>query len=247
MTPQNGAANGRRPSFGMRVLRLLGDVVWRLLWILFGCFVHRILFPMRREGPNLPRGPVLLAPNHTSFLDPVVVQSTSFRHLSFLMTEVFYDPIAVRWLFALMRSIPVKEGRGNRDALGAAVAALNNGWAVCIFPEGGIAKDGRIQKFNPGIAALSEATGAPVVPVAVSGTFEIYPRHAKFPRLFRRVVTVRYGAPIPALPPGPDETRRERQRAYTERVREGVMALLEPEQLPADATAAATERELASK
>lgn len=222
----------------------LVDLAWRVAYFPVWTLLH-VLFRLRREGPRLPKGPILLAPNHCSFVDPAAIQMTSWRHLSFLMTEVFYRPWPVRWFFAWMRAIPVKEGRGNRDALGAAVEALRAGWAVCVFPEGQIATDGRLQRFHPGIAALAEQTGAPVIPVAVIGSYEAYPRRARFPKLFRPI-TVRFGAPIPPpAPRGDDASRKAMLREYTDRVRQGVVALLEPRQLPHPASAGS--REMAAR
>lgn len=207
------------------------EAVFRAVY-LFASVILRLLVFTRREGPRLPKGPVIVAPNHCSFMDPVVMQMTSWRHLSFMMLEVFYRPIAVRWFFRLVRAIPVKEGRGNRDALVAAVDALKRGWAICLFPEGAIATDGKLQRFHPGVSALAVSTGAPVVPVAILGTFEAYPRHKKLPRLFCGI-TIRYGAPIPPPVDGGDETSRSAMlRAYAERVRDETAKLLEPRYLP---------------
>src|SRR6185436_8092779 len=110
---------------------------------------------------------VILAPNHNSFMDPVMMQMSSWRHVSFMMSELYYNPGSVRWFFKFFRAIPVKEGKSNRDALAAAEKALAKGWAVCIFPEGGIARDGKIKRFHPGVAALAASSGAPVVPVGI--------------------------------------------------------------------------------
>lgn len=208
------------------------ELVFRILWFAFNVLFRLVVF-VRREGPALPRGPVIVAPNHCSFMDPVVLQMSAWRHLSFLMTEVFYRPRGTRWIFQLVRAIPVKEGRTNRDALEASAEALRRGWAVCIFPEGGIARDGRLQRFHPGVAALAAATGAPVVPVAIEGTFEAYPRHRSFPRLFRKVV-VRYGAPIAAPVPGDDEaSKKEMWRSFAERLHAEVAARLPERAQPA--------------
>jgi 1-acyl-sn-glycerol-3-phosphate acyltransferase len=215
------------------------QLLWRLSFYVWALPVVRTLVRVRREGPRLPRGPILLAPNHCSFMDPVVVQATAWRNISFMMTEVFYRPWPGRWFFALTGAIPVNEGRGNRGALGAAIDALKQGRAVAVFPEGRIARDGMLQRFHPGVAAIAEATGATVVPVGIAGTYEAFPRHARFPRLFSRV-TVRYGAPIP--PPkgvGAEGSRKEMLRAYTERVRDACASLLPPSQVPSREVATA--------
>ena len=210
----------------------MGRPFFRIFWFLFGWGVFRLIVFLRRQGPHLPKGPVLLVPNHCSLMDPVVVQTTTWRHISYMMTTEFYDLPAFRWFFKAWGAIPVREGRGNRGALSAASEALRAGRTVAIYPEGGIARDGRIKRFHPGLAAIAEAARVPVVPVAIVGTFEAYPRHAARPKLFKKVI-VRYGAPIP--PPdldGDDTTRRAKLRAYTERVREAVIEMLEPRQRP---------------
>lgn len=200
-------------EFGFRTLYLFLQVTLRFIVI------------VKREGPPLPKGAVVVAPSHNSFMDPVVMQMSAWRHLSFMMTEIYYNPIWCRWFFQMFRTIPVKEGRGNREALSFAVEALRRNWAVCIFPEGAIAKDGKLQKFQPGVAALAAAVGAPVVPVAVIGTYETFPRHAKIPKLWGKV-TVRYGEPIPPPVVDTDESsRKETLRAYAERIRSAVEKL----------------------
>jgi len=202
--------------------------VVELFWRAFYFAAQAIVRPfvrVKREGPRLPAGPLLLAANHCSFMDPVVLQAAAWRHLSYLMTDVYYRPWLARWFFAWMRTIPVREGGGsNRAALETAAHALKHRWAVGIFPEGGISKTGELQRFFPGVAALAESTQTAVVPVAILGTFQVLPRHARFPKLFRKVV-VRFGEPIP--PPRVDDERRRREelRAYTELLHDRVLAL----------------------
>lgn len=187
--------------------------------------VLRLIVFVKREGPHIPKGPVIIAPNHNSFMDPVVMQMSAWRHLSFMMTEIYYNPLWSRWFFQMWRTIPVKEGRGNRDALEVSIEALRRGWAVCIFPEGSIAKDGKLQKFQSGVAAMAAAANVPVVPVAVVGTFDAFPRHARLPKLWRTII-IRYGEPIP--PPfatGEEGARKDVLRAYSERIRDAVEKL----------------------
>jgi 1-acyl-sn-glycerol-3-phosphate acyltransferase len=212
-----GRLPGRAASFVL-------EVFYRILYLPMIVIARTFIF-VKREGPPIPPGPVILAPNHCSMLDPPVLQMAEFRHISFMMTEVYYNPPIARWFFQICRAIPVKEGRGNREALSVAIEALRRGWAVCIFPEGGIAKDGKLQKFHPGITMLAEAAKAPVVPVAILGSFEAFPRHRKLPKLFCRI-TVRHGEPIP--PPetsGEETSRKDTLRSYAETIRDAVLRL----------------------
>ncbi|MFN0207632.1 MAG: lysophospholipid acyltransferase family protein [Planctomycetota bacterium] len=204
--------------------QFLFKIIFRTLYLIIHLLLRGIVF-VKREGPPIPKGAVILAPNHCSLIDPPVIQMADWRHISFMMTDGFYNPPLTRWFFQAFRAIPVKEGRGNRDAIRAAVEALNRGWTVCIFPEGGIAKDGKLQKFHPGITVLAEAANASVVPIAVIGTFEAFPRHAKFPKMWRKVI-VRHGAPIP--PPeasGDEASRKELLRTYADKIRDAVAQL----------------------
>ena len=198
-TKPEPAVTVHHSNVGVSIFGRMSDGLIEMLWRVFILFLHvffRLVMYVRREGPHLPSGPVILAPNHCSFIDPVLAQIVCWRHLSSMMTEVYYNLWYLRWFFRWFRSIPVKEGRGNRDALEVAIDRVKQGWALCIYPEGGISKDGKLQKFQPGIAALAEATRAPVVPMAIIGSYEAFPRHAKFPKLFRSYI-VRIGEPIP--------------------------------------------------
>lgn len=214
---RNGA---RAPG---RAADLVLQVGFRAFYVVFSVILRLLVF-VKRDGPYLTRGPVILAPNHCSFMDPVVLQMATWRQISYMMTEVYYNPASVRWIFQLFRAIPVKEGSTNRSALEAAEDALRRGWVVCIFPEGGISRDGALQRFHPGVAALSLATGARVVPVSIAGTFEAYPRHRRLPRLFRPV-SVRFGEPMAPLPDESGESRKEVLRGFTERIRGAVASL----------------------
>jgi 1-acyl-sn-glycerol-3-phosphate acyltransferase len=197
---------------------------FRAVYLVLSLLLRFVVF-VKREGPHLTQGPVILAPNHCSFMDPVVLQMSAWRQISYMMTEVFYNPRGVRWLFRFFRTIPVKEGALNRGALAAAEEALRRGWVVCVFPEGGISRDGALQRFHPGVAALALSTGAPVVPVSIAGTFEAYPRHRRLPRLFRPV-KIRYGAPMrPQESQGDDASRKDLLRSFTEQIRSQVAAL----------------------
>lgn len=140
-------------------------------------------------------GPVILAPNHCSFADPVVLQLASKRHLTFLMTQTVYRIWWARWFFQLWRAVPMPDGGHSTEALKAALQALQEGRSVTIFPEGGVSKDGCLQRGHGGVAWLSQRSGVSVIPVALCGTFEFLPRTAHWPRRGR--IQVRFGAPLP--------------------------------------------------
>jgi 1-acyl-sn-glycerol-3-phosphate acyltransferase len=115
---------------------------------------------------------------------------------------------------------------------------------LILFPEGGISRTGRPGRAQPGIIALAAAARVPIVPVAIRGAFEAFPRDRRVPRRGR--VTVAFGA---ALPPPPIDRRR--QQALADRLMDHIRALLDgaPQPAPAwsDATDTRCEREAAER
>jgi 1-acyl-sn-glycerol-3-phosphate acyltransferase len=138
----------------------------------------------------IPRqGPLIVAANHSSFLDPWFIALVFPRPLRYLITHRwFYRSGTWTRLFRAWGTIPVKERdpRGTLSQLGDRLAA---GEAIGMFPEGKISCDGRIQKLQTGVARVAAGSGAPVLPVGICGGFESLPRQRRFPRPSRvRVV-----------------------------------------------------------
>lgn len=147
------------------------------------------------------RGPVILAANHLSALDSVVIPLVAPRPVAFLAkAEYFRRPGLIGWLarssLTAISAIPVERGgfRSARASLDLGLKVLEAGGAFGIHPEGTRSRDGRLYRGRTGVALLALATGAPVVPVAVLGTDTIQPVGSRLPRLGR--VTVRFGAPL---------------------------------------------------
>lgn len=157
-----------------------------------------VLFRLRVEGiEHIPlSGPVVLVPNHLSFLDPPVVGVYCPRAVRFVARST----LARNRLFgAWMRSVGVllidREAPA-RASLGRSIEALAAGQVLAVFPEGTRSRDGRLHEFKKGILKLLKETGATAVPTGIIGTFEAWPRHRKLPRPHR--VLVRYGPPLSA-------------------------------------------------
>lgn len=146
---------------------------------------------------HLGSGPVIVAPNHCSYLDPVVLQtSIAFHRLAFLMDKNWYQRPLLNPFFRLMKCIPVDEDARNRAALELALEALRRGVSVGIYPEGQVNPEGALGTFSPGVASLAMRAGVPIVPAGIIGTGRAFPREYRFPRPVR--VTVKLG---PALHP----------------------------------------------
>ena len=156
----------------------------------------RWYFGMKVEGiEHLPRtGPAIVAANHVSWLDPAVIGSACPRPIRFLIARPVYDKPWSRWFYHGMRTIPVEGGGGDRRALRTALRALGRGELVGVFPEGrGLLQIGVSREAKPGALLLAFLSGAPFVPVALTGTLEAWPPDRTLPR--PGSVRVRFGPP----------------------------------------------------
>jgi long-chain acyl-CoA synthetase len=161
----------------------------------------RCLFRLSIRGlDNLPsHGPLIFCPNHVSYLDPLAIAAALPYHLlrqtwwAGWAALLFAGPFS-RAFSHLAQVVPVDPDRGVISGLARAGAVLDSGRSLVWFPEGMRSHDGRLHGFMPGIGVLVASRAVPVVPVAVSGTFEAWPRHRRFPRL--HPVTVSFGAPM---------------------------------------------------
>lgn len=152
---------------------------------------------------NIPTtGPVLLASNHLSFVDSVVIPlSVTQRRVRFLAKSDYFEGKGIKGrvtgtVFGALGAIPV-ERRNARDALvslDVMLERLREGEACVIYPEGTRSKDGRLYRGRTGVAHLALESKAPVVPVAVAGTQEVQPIGASMPR--PHPFTVRFGEPL---------------------------------------------------
>ena len=165
--------------------------------------VARIVWRPHVEGlDNLPlTGPVIVASNHLSFIDSVVIPVLSPRKVVFLAKEDYFTGTGVRgalmrgW-FEALGTVPVDRD-DTKSALGAldvALEVLARGDAFGIYPEGARSRDGRLYRGRTGVAHLALSSGAPVVPVGLIGTEKLQPIDARIPRLAK--ITVRFGRPI---------------------------------------------------
>jgi 1-acyl-sn-glycerol-3-phosphate acyltransferase len=162
------------------------------------CFrgVFRFWFGWRRFNPErVPAtGPVILACNHASYIDPPLVGAGVDRHINFLARDsLFHVPV----LAAILRSwkvVPVDRDGGTGRGLKAILDRLERGGAIILFPEGTRTPDGQLQAVRSGIGLAVIKSAAPVVPVRVFGTFEAYGKNLRWPR--PRKLTVKYGQPL---------------------------------------------------
>ncbi len=164
--------------------------------------LFRPLFRARAVGrkPRLPRGGVLLCPNHQSYLDPAFVQLVTRRRVTFVMTNAFYASRYARWFFRLVGALPLGSGRLALTTTKRAAALLRLGNALVVFPEGKLSVDGALNPAQRGIALLARKGRVPVVPVAIEGSRNAWPRGAKWLR--RADVRIAFGEPLWCGPAG---------------------------------------------
>jgi 1-acyl-sn-glycerol-3-phosphate acyltransferase len=189
-----------------------------VLDVLFSRAYHRtdVLLPQR-----LPRqGPAILVCNHTSGLDPALIQSVCPRLIVWMMAREYYELKAMKWMYDLIEVIPVERSGRDTAATRAALRALGNGHILGIFPEGKIALSRELLPFQSGVAMLAIKTKVPVYPVFLDGTQrgqEIAPA-----LMIPQEATLAFGDPVEF---DRRSTSREVLEAATAKIREAVEAL----------------------
>lgn len=144
------------------------------------------------------QGAVLLVANHQSYLDPPVIGvGVGHRHLDFVARLGLFGGRVLAWLLKQFNSLPIREHGGDTGAIKEILRRLDDGRAVLIFPEGTRTFDGAMTEFKRGIAVVVKRSGCPVVPIAVEGCFDAWPRQRNWPSLFGKRVAVAFGQPIP--------------------------------------------------
>jgi 1-acyl-sn-glycerol-3-phosphate acyltransferase len=167
-----------------------------------GPLARLIYRPVIEGRENIPRtGPLLLASNHLSFVDSLVIPLVAPRRVVFLAKSEYFTGRGLRgtvkrWLFTAVGSIPIQRGTAGaaQEALDSALEILQKGLAFGIYPEGTRSRDGRLYRGRTGVAWLALTAGCPVVPVALSGTQDIQPVGSRVPRI--RKITIRFGTPL---------------------------------------------------
>src|SRR5271166_53562 len=167
-------------------------IYWGLRAVLVPFFL--VYFRLQRMGrEHLPRtGPLLLAANHRSFLDPFVIGALVRRPVYYMAKRELFEK---RWQALLLNALgafPVDRGAGDRDAMDTARAILARGDCVVVFPEGTRVRSGPLGEPRRGVGRLALETGAPVAPVAVIGSEDV----RRGWRIRPRKVRLRVGRPL---------------------------------------------------
>ena len=202
------------------------NLSYRLGWYAFR-FVFATYFHWRVFHPErVPlTGPVILAANHASFIDPPLVGAGARRHISFLARKTLFHSL-VGVALRSWRVVPVDRDGGGGAGLKAILGRLLEGGAILLFPEGTRTSDGELQAARSGIGLVVIKSVAPVVPVRVFGTYTAYGRDRRFP-LPQRLM-VKYGRPMDftALRAEAKACSKARLREIYQQVADDIMAAI---------------------
>lgn len=173
----------------------MSTVVYGFLWILFNG-ISRVCFSFRTVGAeHVPKdGGLLIAANHSSYLDIPLLGCGIRRRVAFLGRQDLFPLPGLRWILQWLAWIPIRIDRLDRTAFGMATSLIKRGKAVVIFPEGKRSEDGQLKPGKQGLGVLVAETGCPVVPVYLEGIHKVLPVGARWPRL--QPVRVIVGKPI---------------------------------------------------
>jgi len=172
----------------MNILYEIGKFLLRVI------FLTTFDFRLYGQG-NVPKtGGILIAANHQSFLDPILLGIGFPRTIRFMARQsLFKNPL----FGAIIRGVgvfPVSRGRVDRQAIRKAVELLDSGEVILMFPEGTRSHDGSLGQIRNGPIMIAARSEVPIVPMVVEGTFCVWPRHRRFPRMGR--VRACIGQPI---------------------------------------------------
>ncbi|MBP8717756.1 MAG: lysophospholipid acyltransferase family protein [Candidatus Caldatribacteriota bacterium] len=164
------------------------------------CYLVVILFwSLKIKGENIDnyKGPIIIAANHVSYLDPIIVGISVKRPINFIAKKEVFDVPILGYILRKLGVIPVDKKNTNPTSIKKTITLLKEGHILGIFPEGTRSLDGKLLKLNSGIIKIALQTNAPIIPIGLNGTFDVYPPHAKIPAFFKRKnIYVNFGKPI---------------------------------------------------
>lgn len=186
--------------------------------------IAKVAFRLHIEGEEfIPRtGPTILAANHVSFIDPIIIMVSVRRPVRFMAKkELFRFPL-FGWLLRQFGTFPINRNRVNLQAFKQAASILEAGEVVAIFPEGTRGDGIKLRPAKPGIGLIAARTGAPVIPVLHQGTGKVLPRGAWFPRPHR--IVIKFGAPL-RFGEGQIGERQDQAELFSQTIMEKIAAL----------------------
>jgi 1-acyl-sn-glycerol-3-phosphate acyltransferase len=188
-------------------------------------FLSKLLFRFRviHRERLIMTGPVILAMNHQSYLDPPLAGIAAGREMHFLARNTLLDSPVLGWLLPKMNVVPVDQEGNDRSALKALLRILKAGNGTIVFPEGARTLDGELQPALPGLGFVIAKTLAPVVPMRIFGAHAALPRGAGRLRLVP--ITIVVGEPLHFTKEDLEPGGKELYQRLTQRVMDAIAAL----------------------
>ncbi len=154
--------------------------------------VYKLFYNFHIEGiENIPQDrPLVMASNHRSYADPVILTIPMKRPVTYMAKEELFKNKLFGWFITMLGAFPVKRGTGDMQVIDDAVSILNSGRNLVIFPEGTRSKDGKVGRGKTGVALIAAKSGADVIPCGIVFEGEKLK--------FRSKLTLRFGKVIPA-------------------------------------------------
>jgi len=147
---------------------------------------------------NIPEtGGVLLAANHQSYMDPVLVAMVLPREMHFMARRSLFRNPVFRAIIVSYNAFAIERDTADVKGVKEAIARLEAGNILLVFPEGTRTENGTIGRMKPGIGMLAERAAVPIVPVLIDGAYEVWPKGSRIPRFGR--ITMIFGKPLPPV------------------------------------------------
>ncbi|MGN0675871.1 MAG: lysophospholipid acyltransferase family protein [Oscillospiraceae bacterium] len=194
--------------------------------------IYKLFYNFHIEGTeNIPQDrPLVMASNHRSYADPVILTMPMKRKVTYMAKEELFKNKLFGWFITKLGAFPVKRGSGDMQVIDDAVSILNSGRHLVIFPEGTRSKDGKVGKGKTGVALIAAKSGADVLPCGI--IFEGEKLH------FRSKLTLRFGKVIPANEIAVEDASPKALKAVKQRIMGAITELVEgnaeEKEIPAD-------------
>lgn len=198
-------------------------------------FLYRLFYDFHIEGEeNIPQDkPVVLASNHRSYADPVILTMPMRLPVSYMAKEELFKNKLFGWFIRKLGAFPVSRGSGDMSVIDDSINILNSGRNLVIFPEGTRSKDGKVGKGKTGVAMIAAKSGADVVPCGI--VFEGEKLH------FRSKLTLRFGRPIKAEEIAVEGNSPRELKDVKKRIMSAITELVEGKALPCSESTALLE------
>ncbi|MBP1550408.1 MAG: 1-acyl-sn-glycerol-3-phosphate acyltransferase [Oscillospiraceae bacterium] len=183
--------------------------------------VYKLAYNFKIEGiENIPQDrPLVMASNHRSYADPVILTMPMKRPVTYMAKEELFKNKLFGWFIKKLGAFPVKRGAGDMQVIDDSIAILNSGRNLVIFPEGTRSKDGKVGKGKTGVALIAAKSGADVLPCGIIFEGEKLK--------FRSKLTLRFGKVIPAEEIAVEDASPKSLKGVKKRIMEAITELVE--------------------